>query len=430
MNTLEIIVERLGQVSSILLSMFFLYRTLETKMDKKKQIFAGIIFVCVRVAYYIVNFGFRPYFSIAACLIYAHFVFRGKFRMHLTWSVIAIVLDGVVDSLVTGLYLVITNTSTMQTVLPGIDRMLFIIFTRILLFAIYYLITINIDKSINPKWKDCIFLLLISVGCWAMLEVLFQCCDLLPVNMAKSVMTVGSLALTVIAASFVAFYNRITANIKELTNSKLQLRTAEMVKEHIGEIKEINSRISAIYHDWHNQIIAIAGYMKARQYIELENYIDDLADEDMMISGVVKHPVLDVLISTRAKTARKKRIDFIANIELPEVLPVSDVDLCILVGNILDNAFESNEQVRGLRCIELNTRIINSYWMIACKNATKEKGDVKSFETIDSLKSTKRNAGVHGIGTRQIKAIAEKTGGYVMFKHDNNEFSILVQLKL
>ena len=112
-----------------------------------------------------------------------------------------------------------------------------------------------------------------------------------------------------------------------------------MVKEHIGEIKEINSRISAIYHDWHNQIIAIAGYIKAKEYIELENYVDDLADEDMMISGVVKHPVLDVLISTRAKTARKKRIDFIANIELPEVLPISDVDLCILVGNILDNAF-------------------------------------------------------------------------------------------
>ena len=42
-------------------------------------------------------------------------------------------------------------------------------------------------------------------------------------------------------------------------------------------------------------------------------------------------------------TAKKTNIEFTTNIILPEALPISDVDLCIIVSNLLDNAFEACE---------------------------------------------------------------------------------------
>jgi len=427
MIILEFIVERFAELSTILLSMFFLYRSLDTKIDMKKQIVAGLIFVCVGPAYYTTSFGFRPYFSVAAGLIYAHFVFYGKFRMHLIWKVISVVLDGIVDALIIGIYLLLPNTFATRIGAFVVDRMIFIIAAKIILFALYYLITKNIDKSVSLKWQDCTFLLLVPVACWAMLEILFKCGDELPVNMAQLLMTIGSLGLAIIIVSVVALYNRLTTNMKKLAHSKLQLRTIEITREHISEINEMYSRMSTIQHDLHNHFSVISGYIESEKYDVLKNYVANLTDEETMLSGFVKHPVLDTLISTRAKIAKQESIHFTAYIELPEILPVSDVDLCILIGNILDNAFEAKNQTNQPHFIHLNTRIINSYWAVACKNATREKGYLKSF---GSLESTKKLTGVHGIGSKQIQGITEKTGGYVTYKHENYEFSVLALLKL
>lgn len=427
MIILEFIVERFAELATIALSMFFLYRALDTKICWKNQIIAGLIFVCVRSAYYTIGFGFRPYFSIAAGLIYAHFVFYGKLRMHLIWGVISVTIEGILDALVIGIYLLLPNASVVQIESFGVDRMIFIIVVKIILFAVYNLISRNIDKSAVVQWQDCAFLLLVTIGCWVMLEVLFKYGDELPVNMSQPLMTIGSLVLAVIIVSVVVLYNRLSTNAKKLAHSKLQLRMTEMTREHISEINEMYSRISTIRHDLHNHFSVISGYIKSKEYGTLEDYVTNLTDEDITLSGLVKHPVLDTLISTRAKIAKQENIHFTANVELPEILPVSDVDLCILIGNVLDNAFEANQQVSQLHFIHLNTRIINSYWAIACQNATREEGNLRSF---GGIKSTKKTTGVHGIGTKQIQAIAEKTGGFVTYKHENYEFSVLALLKL
>jgi len=423
----EFFVERFAELSTILLSMFFLYRTLDTKINWKKQIIAGLIFVCVRSAYYIIGFGFRPHFSIAAGLLYAHFVFYGKFRMHLIWGIIAVVIEGIIDVLIVGIYLLLPNTSELQIASPSADRMIFLIVAKVILVAVYYLTTKNIDKSAAVQWENCIFLLLITIGCGAMLEIFFTYEDELPVNTFYLLMTIASLVLAVIIVSVVVLYNRLTVNAKKLAHSELQVRTAEMTKEHIDEINEMYSRISTIHHDLHNHFSVISGYITAKKYGDLEDYITNLADKDTMLSGFVTHPVLDTLISTRAKIAKQENIHFTANIELPEVLPISDVDLCILISNILDNAFEANSKTSQSHFIYLNTRIINSYWAVACQNATREKGNLRSY---GNLKSTKKSTVMHGIGTKQIQAIAEKTGGFVTYKHENYEFSVLALLQM
>jgi len=285
----DFVVERFAELSTIVLSMLFLYRTLNTKINWKKQVIVGLIFVCVRSAYYIMGFGGRPYFSIAAGLLYAHFVFCGKFRMHLMWGVI-IVIEGIIDALIIGIYLLFPNTSGVLIESSGVDRMIFIIVTKTILLAVYYLITKNIDKSADAKWQDCIFLLLITIGCWVMLEVLFKCDAELPANMSQLFITIGSLVLAVIIVSVVVLYNRLTTNARKLAHSELQLRMAEMTKEHIGELNEMYSRISTVHHDLHNHFSVISGYIKAKEYDDLEDYVANLADEDTILSGFYQIP--------------------------------------------------------------------------------------------------------------------------------------------
>ena len=138
--------------------------------------------------------------------------------------------------------------------------------------------------------------------------------------------------------------------------------------------------------------------------------------------------MLNALISAKARIAKDNGIDFTVSILLPPILPVSDVDLCILVGNVLDNAFESNDgNIQGF-FVHLAIKEMDSYCVISCTNTSNKQENFTSLKNLQSTKTDKENT--HGIGTRQIQTVAENTGGFVTYKNYNGEFSVLVMLKL
>lgn len=421
------LVEHMVNLSTIALHIYFLYRTLDTKIGKNKQIIAGAVFICIRMAYYFIGFGYRPFFSVIACFFYAGIVFSGKVNMYLIWSTIAVVLDGIVDAAIINLYLLLPNAAISLVDLPGITRIILLVTSKAVLFLIYHLITRKIDKGGSMPWHDVTLLGIFPVGCWLLLEIVFKYSDTLPHKTPSLLLVSGSTFLLLMMASVIALYNRITANAKELAQSKLQLRTVEMTQDHIGQINDLYAKLSSVRHDLHNHFSAISGYLKAKDYEALSRYMNGLVDADMDSAEYVKHPVLNTLIGTRMAAAKEADIDFTISIMLPDKLPINDVDLCILMSNVLDNAFEANERVTDSRFISLHTRVENAYWVVACRNATCKRG---RFRAAGALKSTKEAMGVHGIGTKQIQKIAEKTGGFVTYRHENYEFSTLVMIKL
>lgn len=414
------------EISTILLSIFFLYRTLEAKINIRSQIIAGVILLCVRMLYYYMGFGYRPYFSLIIGLVYTHFVFAGKIRTHLIWITISIVIDGVVDATIISVYLLFPGAAMELIVYSGIERVVIIILAKTILFVVYYITTLKVDKRGVIPWYDSIYLFLVPAGCWIMLEILFIFGDELPAKPSRFLLVAGSATLLLIIVGVVISHNRMTTGLKQLAHAKMQLRMAKMTQEHIIQVNSIYTQLSTIRHDLNNHFSAIRGYIKAGEYDKLNEYIEHLTSLD--ISNVVntKHPVLDALIGTKKEMAKSIGIDFITDITLPEEIPISDVDLCILIGNILDNAFEANKDAHSSRFIHLGTKITNTYWVIACCNTTDNKGN---FRSSDSLQSTKSSIGNHGIGTREIKKIAERTGGFVTYQHENYEFHTVVMLK-
>lgn len=426
MKALFYVVERFVEISTILLSIFFLYRTLEVKINLRNQMIAGVILLCVRMLYYYMGFGYRPYFSLIIGLFYAHFVFTGKMRTHIIWIVISIVIDGIVDAAIISVYLLFPGATMELVMYSGIERTVIIILAKIVLFVVYYVITLRVDKREVIPWHDSIYLFLIPVGCWIMLDILFMFSDELPTKLSQSLLASGSVTLLLIIASVVILHNRTTIGLKQLARSKMQLRMAEMTQEHIAQVNNIYTQLSTIQHDLNNHLSAIRGYINAGKYDELNEYIEHLTSLGISDAINVKHPILDTLIGIKKEMAKSIGIDFITDIVLPEEIPISDVDLCILIGNILDNAFEANEDVPSSRFIYLSTKTTNAYWVIACCNTT---GNKRNFQTSNNLRSTKNSAGDHGIGTKEIKEIAERTGGFVTYQHENYEFRTVVMLK-
>lgn len=382
-------IERLAEISTIALHIYFLYRTLQTKVDTKIQIFASLIFVFVRITFFILRTDHRPFFAVITGIMYASFVFTGNFKTYLVWTIILVVLDGIVDALIIDIYLLFPSTSIEQVVMPGFIRLMIIIIAKIVLFLLYHFITQKIDKNSTIQWHEGIALLIITIGCWVLLEIIFMYGDTIRNEKLLPLLTSGSIVLLLIMANVIALYNRIIKNGKELAHSKLQLHTAELTQDHIYQINEVYEKLSVVRHDLHNHFAAISGYLHEKEYDSLEKYIENLMTIDFSISKYVKHPVLNALISSKVTIAKINNIDFTSEIQLPKNLPITDVDLCILISNILDNAFEANDMVTNFRFIYLHTCVFQSYWVVACRNATCEQNQYKASGFLKSKKKTK-----------------------------------------
>jgi sensor histidine kinase regulating citrate/malate metabolism len=276
--------------------------------------------------------------------------------------------------------------------------------------------------------KDGALLAMLPASCWAMLEAVFAFSDSLAPGEAQKFMAVASFALLTVLFSGLALYNRVAASARDLVQARLENKVAEMAKEHSAQIDEAYSQISTLSHDLHHHMAAIAAYLKMGDCEAADKYAQNLSKLaiEAGAGNYLGHPALSALIESRRNAAEKDGIGFSASIGIPKPLPVSDTDLCVLFGSLLDNAFEACQSAYEPRFIKLRAQVKGSYWAVACTNSI---ADGSKASAIGSLKSTKGEAG-HGLGTKQIQRIAESTGGYAAYEQENYAFSAVAMLML
>ena len=104
---------------------------------------------------------------------------------------------------------------------------------------------------------------------------------------------------------------------------------------------------------------------------------------------------------------------------------MSDIDLCVILGNLIDNAVESCEKVaEGSRFLRLYIGVFKKQLYLSVTNATAE-----TVRKIDAAYiSTKR--GNHGHGLKRIDRVVEKYGGYVNRQNEPGVFATEILLPL
>ena len=113
--------------------------------------------------------------------------------------------------------------------------------------------------------------------------------------------------------------------------------------------------------------------------------------------------------------------------KVPEELKISDVHLCAIVGNLLDNAIEACEKITegaSPRFIRIYIGLFKSQLYISVANSTCEKYRRRLSELVTA------KLGEHGFGLRRIDKIAEKYDGYVNRKNEPGIFATEVMIPL
>lgn len=199
-----------------------------------------------------------------------------------------------------------------------------------------------------------------------------------------------------------------------------------LLERQVQEVQNIYLTMRGWRHDYHNHLQSMKAYVKMGQYDRLEEYLDllecDLDNVNQLIeSGNVN---LDAILNSKISLALKNGIDVDYKATCPAKISVSDIDLCALIGNLIDNAVEACENVEEHPFIRLYIGVLKQQLYISISNATNETVRKLDYEYI----TTKR--GNHGHGLKRINLVVEKYQGYINRQNEPGVFVTEIMLPL
>lgn len=216
----------------------------------------------------------------------------------------------------------------------------------------------------------------------------------------------------------------ITRHVDEKWIFKFQ---DSVLKKQRDEVENVYNTMRGWRHDYHNHMQTLKAYLSMNQLKELSEYLDHLEEDLDSIDIAIKtgNTSVNAILSSKVSIAQKNNINVNCKATVPSKLKISDVHLCTIIGNLLDNAIESCQKVElNKRFIRIYIGIFKSQLYISVTNSTDQTRRKKLIELITSKK------GEHGFGLRRINKIAEKYDGFVNRKNEPGVFATEVMLPL
>ncbi len=202
----------------------------------------------------------------------------------------------------------------------------------------------------------------------------------------------------------------------------------KLMKQQMDEIENIYMTMRGWRHDYHNHLQSLKGYLSLNKVEQMKDYLDEL-ETDLDSIDTLYHSgnlQLDSILNAKLAIAEKGQIRIHCDASIPPQLHVSDLDLCVILGNLLDNAIESCRKIKDPdeRFIRVYIGILKKQLYISITNATSE--TVK--QRTDHYFTTKR--GDHGHGLKRVDQVVKKYDGYLNRQNEPGVFATEIVLPL
>lgn len=179
-------------------------------------------------------------------------------------------------------------------------------------------------------------------------------------------------------------------------------------------------------HDMRHHFHILQSLAAQEKWESLSAYLDEaqgsIPDMDL---GLCQNTAVDSVAGYFMALYREHGIPLCFEIDLPRELPVSEIDLCSVLSNLLENAMEAGlKTAPERRQVKASARLHSGHVVLLSVENTY---DEKIREKDGVLLSSKRPG--EGIGLQAVQHTAEKNGGYCRFHHEEGVFCVNVILR-
>ncbi len=242
----------------------------------------------------------------------------------------------------------------------------------------------------------------------------------------KTEITVIIVAAVILLAVLSAVSIRLA--IKRYSDKKLESYQNDLLQKHYNEVENMYRQMRGWRHDYKNHIAAMKIHLQQGNYELLGNYLNELNEDLTNVDTVLKtgNVMVDAILNSKISLAESKNINVDATAKVPEKIRVSDTDVCVIIGNLLDNAIEACCKLEDCdkRFIRIYIGLLKQQLYISVSNSVG--GEIrKSGKTYFTTKNEN-----HGFGLKRIDKIVSGYGGYINRQDETDVFATEIMIAL
>ncbi len=214
--------------------------------------------------------------------------------------------------------------------------------------------------------------------------------------------------------------------ISKLIDKQIAAYQTGLMQTHYQEVENMYRQTRGWRHDYRNHIQVMKSYAAQGNLAAISSYLDELETDLSTVDTTIKtgNRMTDAILNSKISLAKAKGIQVIADAHVPVALTISEVDLCIIIGNLFDNAIEAVEFLpKQERVIRIYMDMKNTQLYMSFTNLTAVKKQKKENGIFRSTKSEG-----HGFGLLRVDTIVERYSGYINRNSEDGAFTTEVLL--
>ncbi len=326
----------------------------------------------------------------------------------------------------------ISESSTFFTTFvssQGINRISFLTIDKLIDIGFYFILRRWLPGLSKLTLRLSYCLLAITIVSYIVMQCLFQVVLVpdLPI-MQLAVVTSWCFLLGFIVA-FIAFFLALTKH--EQDRQRMEMLRAEnaLMADNYKSLHAAQLSSSQTLHDFRHHVRTVHELISGGKVESALEYTDSLLKTSYHQAAQCHsgNDIVDAIINSKLAEAQAKSIHFtfMANLHIP--IKIDPVDLCGVLANQLENAFEACLKISdpAERIVHAEIKQVQSFVILRVENTVLS----DPFTDNPDLHTTKSDSSIpHGYGLLNIRSIAQKYEGTLRTEFSNNRFISVVSL--
>jgi hypothetical protein len=220
------------------------------------------------------------------------------------------------------------------------------------------------------------------------------------------------------------FYSIAYSSVENLRIER-EYYIMEMQSKEYRKLLAGMQETSRLRHDFHHQLIVLTELLNNKDYDHMHEYLNSYVDSATPeIVRYVSSPAVNALLSYYADKCAGSNIRTDFSFRLPDGIPVSDTDLCVILGNLLENSLYACAEIEDAVISVKAAQTSSSMLAISVSNPYRGVIEKKEGRFISS-----RHKGA-GQGIESVRITAEKYSGILEILDDRHIFTARVLLQI
>lgn len=222
-------------------------------------------------------------------------------------------------------------------------------------------------------------------------------------------------------------YNRLGKQMIDDRRLLIYEQQLKICEQQANTREQAYQETARLRHDLKQYLLTLFTDIEAKDYDLAQGKIQELLDRNQIYRQEVVHSgniCIDALLSYKHAEAVQKKIKAEYEVSVIPELPFERGDLCVILGNLLDNAIEAASKVENSeKWMRTQIQYNKGCILIVIENACNDK--FINYDH-DRYMTTKSDKAEHGIGLESVRYTVEKYHGTVEIEKKESIFKVTV----